>query len=208
MNYTTNEMIDGKPALLRFARQFHHRHEHAIVDLEKLLKRLGFEVTDANEDRIIILGPLQTTTSCRTLTLFGGRMKVRHHELVKAIERLMEVGLPVWQTEAQQFEWHLGQLEQCAAFQIKRPEEFEDWEAMATHVEGCTRCQPAFRALQAAVDRGSSRTGEKHLRELIEKSHADSQAALKFYEGIRDAQLGFGMTVTTEKPSRKREVPA
>ncbi|MDC8450815.1 MAG: hypothetical protein LV473_21020 [Nitrospira sp.] len=208
MNGTTNKMIDGRQALLTFARAYHHRHEHSIVDLEKLLKRLGFEVTDANEDRVIILGPMQTTTSCRTLVLFGGRMKVRHIELVRALERLMEVGLPVWKTEAQQFEWHCAQLERCAPFQIRQPEEFESWEDMANHVEGCTRCQPAFRALQAAVDRGSSRTGEKHMRELIEKSHADSQASLKFYEGIRDAQLGLGAMVAEKPRGGKREVPA
>lgn len=208
MNNDTPKTIDGKQPLLAFARGFHPKHEHSIVDLEQLLKRIGCEMTSFDEDKILILGPLQTTTSCRTLTLFGGRMKVRHFEVVRALERLLEVGLPVWQTEAQQFEWHCSQLERCEPFQIKQPEEFESWEDMANHVESCTRCQPAFRALQAAVDRGSSRTGEKHMRELIEKSHADSQAALKFYEGIRDAQLGIGAMVAEKPRGGKREVPA
>jgi hypothetical protein len=204
----TAKLIDGKPGLLEFARGYHPRHEHTIVDLEKLLRRLGFEVTDANEDRVIILGPLQTTTVCRTLVHFGGRMKVRHLEVVRALERLTETGVPVWATEAQQFEWHCKQLEQTESFQIPARKEFETREDMEHHVDGCQSCGSVYGILRQAVDWGSQRTGDDHLRELIVKSHEDPAAARRFYESVRDNTIGAMAAATSKASSRKREVPA
>jgi len=209
MNDKAKPQIDGKPELLAFARAHHPRHEHTIVDLERLLRRIGFEVTDTNEDRVIIAGPLQTTTACKTLVLFGGVMKVRHFELLKALERLLEVGLPVWKTESDQFQWHLQQLEQCAAFQIPAPEEFESREDLEGHIETCTTCQPANRLLTDAISLGSSRYKDEHWKELVEKSHADQARAIAFYTQVRDAQRLPLMPA--EKPrerARREQVPA
>lgn len=198
-NNSNKPTMDGRPGLLDFAREFHPRHEHTIVELERRLRRLGFEVTDTNEDRIIIGGPLQTTTACRTLVPFGGAMRVRHFTVVKALELLTKTGTPVWAPELEQFEWHLKQLESCAEFQAPIQEEFETRAEMEAHVEQCDRCRPAFDMLVAAINRGSSRTNDKHLRELIERSHQDSDLARQFYEGIRDAQAAI---IPTEKPQR------
>ena len=153
---------------------------------------------------MIIAGPLSTTTACRTLVLYGGAMKVRHFAVVQALERLTETGVPVWETESRQFDWHLRQLEQCAPFQVPVLEEFETRAELESHVESCTRCGPSSRMLAEAVSAGSSRHSDQHLRELIEKSHADQEAAVQFYTHIRDAQKSTFMTA--EKPPRaKRE---
>lgn len=184
------QMIDGRPGLLDFARRFHWAHEHSPIDLERLLRRIGFEVTDVNDDRIIVVGPLSTATACKTLTGWGGRLMVRHLELVKVLELLTEAGVPVWASPMEQFEWHCRQLEQCAPFQVPVLEEFETRAEMEAHVEDCARCRPAFRALVEAVNHGSSRTGDQHLRELINLAHKDPDSALRFFESVRDAQLG------------------
>lgn len=205
---STPQMIDGKQAMLVFSRQFHPRHEHSIVDLERPLRRIGFELTDVNQDRIIIAGPLQTTTVCRTLVLWGGAMMVRHFELIKALELLLEVGLPVWATETAQFEWHCKQLEGCDPFQIPALEEFETRADMEQHIETCATCQPVNTLLAQAVSFGASRHKDEHLRELVEKSHADQAGAVAYYTQIRDAhRLAF---LPAEKPQRARreQVPA
>ncbi len=202
MNTKPKSHIDGMPGLLAFAKAYHPRHEHSIVDLEKLLRRIGFEVTDSNEDRIIVAGPLRTATACRTLVRLGGRMNVRHFELIKALERLLEVGLPVWKTEAEQFEWHLRQLEQCAPFQISAHEEFETRADLEQHVGLCDVCKPASKVLIEAIDSGSSRYTDEDLRDLIAKSHADQAEAVRFYTQIRDAmRMSFSIG---EKPNRAR----
>jgi len=199
MDSNSKVMMDGRPGLLAFVREFHPRHEHTIVDLERRLRRLGFEVTDTNADRIVIAGPLQTTTACRTLVLFGGAMRVRHFAVVKALELLTQTGVPLWAPELEQFEWHLKQLEQCAPFQAPVQEEFETRAEMEAHVEQCDCCRLAFDMLVEAVNRGSRRTDDAHLRELITRSHEDPDRSRQFYEGIRDAQLGI---MPTEKPHR------
>ena len=138
-------------------------------------------------------------------------MRIRHFEVVRALERLLEVGVPVWETEAQQFAWHLKQLSQCEPFLIPMPEEFEGREEMQAHAENCSRCQPAYVILQQAVDWGSGRTGDKDLKELIVRSHEDPTAARQYYESVRNATFGAMAAATVEKPTRgaKREqVPA
>lgn len=204
---TKPQTIDGKQALLEFAKAHHPRHEHTIVSLEKALRRIGFDVADTNEDRVIIAGPLQTTTACKTLVQFGGALRVRHFDLVKALERLLEVGLPVWKTEAQQFEWHLARLAECESYQIPAVEPYETREELEAHVSTCVRCQPSYRTLLSALELGSNRHEDKHLRELIEKAHSDQDAALAFYQQIRDSQRPAFMPI--DKPQRaKREVVA
>lgn len=199
MNSDSKPTMDGRPGLLAFVQEFHPRHEHSIVELERRLRRLGFEVTDATDDRIVIGGPWRTTTVCRTLTNFGGTIRVRHFALVKAIELLTKVGVPLWAEELEQFAWHVKQLEQCAEFQAPVHEEFETRDEMESHIDRCARCRPAFNMLVEAVNRGSSRTGDVHMRELIERAHMDPDLARQFYEGVRDAQLAI---VPPEKPQR------
>lgn len=209
MDSNNKATMDGRPGLLAFAGEFHPRHEHTIVDLERRLRRLGFEVTDTNEDRIVIAGPLQTTTACRTLVLFGGAMRVRHFAVVKALELLTQTGVPLWAPEHEQFEWHLKQLEQCASFQAPVQEEFETRAEMEAHVEQCDRCRPAFDMLIEAVNRGSRRTNDGHLKELIERSHKDSDLARQFYEGVRDAQAAIIPAERPQRPARRgQEVSA
>ncbi len=191
--------MDGRPGLLAFVREFHPRHEHTIVELERRLRRLGFQVTDTTAERIVIAGPLRTTTACHTLVNFGGAIRVRHFALVKALELLTETGVPLWASEHEQFEWHLKCLEQCASFQAPVDETFETRSEMECHIDSCARCRPAFDLLVEAVNRGSRRTGDLHMSELIERSHKDPDLARKFYESVRDAQLAI---VPTEKPQR------
>lgn len=200
--------IDGRPGLLAFAREYHPRKEHTIVDVEKLLRRIGFEVTDVNEDRIIIAGPLRTTTACRTLVLYGGSMRIRHLEIVKALLRLTETGPPVWASEDRQLAWFSQQLEACEPFQVTALEEFETRADLEAHVEKCHQCRPSYQALSEAVSRGSSRHGDQHLRELIEKSHVDPEAARKFYETVRDNQAGSLYASSAKSGRTRNEVMA
>jgi hypothetical protein len=205
MKKPTPKMIPGLPELLAFARNYHDRHQHTPLDSERELPKFGCEVTAYDEDWLDISGPFGTSTRCRMMTLSGGQMRVRHLDLVKSLCKLLAVGVPIWANGQTQLDWYVARLAEAEPFEVPVVEEFRTRHDMEDHVDRCTQCAPAFSALVEAVNRGSNRTSDAHLQELITRCHEDPAAARKFYEGIRDSHAG---TIFDEKRTRREAVGA
>jgi hypothetical protein len=211
MNKPSPKLIDGKAEMLAFARAHHPRAEHTPVDLAKVLPQFGFEVLDADDEELIMRGPDGLAARVRTMTRLGGDVRVKHLTLVKTLEWLMRVGTPTWESELRQFDWHVAQLAQCDPFQVPAVEEFGTRQELTAHIDTCKTCEPTARLLGQALELGSNRSEDKHLRELIERSHENQADAIRFYEGIAASQrLPAMAALVGEKPARskKEAVPA
>jgi hypothetical protein len=73
---------------------------------------------------------------------------------------------------------------------------------MEQHIETCERCQPVSAAFAEAINAGANIAGTPYVQEMINKAHADSDAAVRFYQQRRDAMRGTVMTTT--KPARTK----
>lgn len=182
------EMIDGREALLAYVKTLHPREEISPAELLPGGKRElppGFTVTDYDAERLLVGGPFDSVVSIMTEERFGGRVAISGAKLTAGLMLVAHLGEPLWDSSPEARKaWRLKQIEAGEPFAVPAREEFRNRSELERHLENCATCKPSAALLAEAVSQGSSRYEDRHIRELIELAHGDSDAAVKFYRGV------------------------